>query len=373
MAKKKAAPKKKRAKSTVTKALKSRQEKPDGEVARPWDGPMDNGPKGGITQSLLGLFLSDRERFRLRTVEGLAPPDRFEHRPEYGSMFHVCEAEWASSGGWIAWMEELRKYCQALCRQYPLEQSQIVHWMRVCEAQFPVYLKYWSKDKDEKRRKSVLQEETFKVPYQIPSGRTVYLRGKWDGVSKYGREYFLDENKTKGEVDPEQIRRQLAFDLQTMFYLVALDSNPIGGKNVAGVRYNVILRPLSGGKGTIRKKKGTKKVPAETDDQFYNRLREDVIEAEPDHFFHRWLVLVSPQDKERFRREFLDPILEQLCDWWEWIASEPEDIWVESIHWRTPYGFYNALGQDRGTDLDEYLSSGSTVGLQRGRPLFTEL
>ena len=379
--------KKKTSKKKISKVAKSLK-KVKTERAKPvepvWKGPND--PEGGITQSLLSIFLCCRERFRLRVIEGLGPPDQFNHRMEYGSMWHLCEEVYARSGNPIAnnpvvdapWVKALKSYCQDLCRKYPLSQDQIVYWMNICLTQFPIYLEYWAKTADEKKRKPYMQEQVFGVPYNLPSGRMVRLRGKWDGVSQYGRQFYLDENKTKGEVNVEQIRRQMDFDLQTMLYLVALrNSEEVPEHRVAGVRYNVVLRPLSGGKNSIRQHKPTKGNPSgESDEEFYARLGV-LIAVEPGFYFHRWTVDITSQDVDRFCAQFLTPILEQLCDWWEWMqlvttpGCEFQDI--NGIHWRTPYGFYNVLGEGGSTDVDEYLATGSEVGLVRGKPLFQEL
>ena len=368
----------------VAKSLKKVKAERTKPVEPVWKGPSD--PEGGITQSLLSMFLCCRERFRLRVIEGLGPPDQFNHRMEYGSMWHLCEEVYARSGNPIAnnpvvdapWVKALKSYCQDLCRKYPLSQDQIVHWMNICLTQFPIYLEYWAKTADEKRRKPYMQEQVFGVPYSLPSGRMVRLRGKWDGVSQYGRQFYLDENKTKGEVNVEQIRRQMDFDLQTMLYLVALrNSGEVPEHRVAGVRYNVVLRPLSGGKNSIRQHKPTKGNPSgESDEEFYARLGV-LIAVEPGFYFHRWTVDITSRDVDRFCTQFLTPILEQLCDWWEWMqlvttpGCEFQDI--NGIHWRTPYGFYNVLGEGGSTDVDEYLATGSEVGLVRGKPLFQEL
>ena len=362
--------------SKVAKSLKKVKAERTKPVESVWKGPSD--PEGGITQSLLSVFLCCRERFHLRVIEGLGPPDQFNHRMEYGSMWHLCEEVYASCPGTDYWKRDLKDYCQGLCRKYPLNQQQIVHWYNVCKMQFPIYLEYWAKTADEKRRKPHMQEQTFSVPYSLPSGRVVWLRGKWDGVSQYGRQFYLDENKTKGEVNAEQIRRQMDFDLQTMLYLVALrNSEEVPEHRVAGVRYNVVLRPLSGGKNSIRQHKPTKGNPSgESDEEFYARLG-GLIAAEPDFCFHRWTVDITSRDVDRFCTQFLTPILEQLCDWWEWMqlvttpGCEFQDI--NGIHWRTPYGFYNVLGEGGSTDVDEYLATGSEVGLVRGKPLFQEL
>jgi hypothetical protein len=68
--------------------------------------------------------------------------------------------------------------------------------------------------------------------------------------------------------------------------------------------------------------------------------------------------------------------LEQVCDWYEWIAAAPDDPFrpcEHGIHWRTPYGCYSALALGRMTDMDAFLDGQGDMGLVRGQPLFTEL
>lgn len=144
-----------------------------------WEGPEGLGPKGGVTQSLFSRWLCCRERFRLRVIEGLAPTDTFSHQLEYGQMWHTCEEAFAKNSSHIGALEN---YARSLCKRYPLQQEQIIHWMNVCKVQFPIYIKYWAKHKDVKTTVHLLQEQVFDVPYKLPSGRVVRLRGKWDGV-----------------------------------------------------------------------------------------------------------------------------------------------------------------------------------------------
>jgi hypothetical protein len=44
-----------------------------------------------------------------------------------------------------------------------------------------------------------------------------------------------------------------------------------------------------------------------------------------------------------------------------------------AIHWRHPFGVYDALNEGGSSDLDEYLETGSTVGLEKASTLFPEL
>ena len=351
-----------------------------------WRGPLD-----GITQSMLSEFLICRERFRIRVVDGLRVKEGFSHALEFGNYWHLCEESLGIGGpngsGDRPWEPRLEGYVKSLCRRYPLQQEQIVHWMNICLVQFPIYLDYWAKHADEEVKSPIMSEQVFRVPYCLPSGRVVALRGKWDGVNSLGSSkdspVYLQENKTKGEINEEAMRMRLSFDLQTMFYLVALK---MGGKEygidptqVQGVHYNVVRRPLSGGRHSIRQRQPTKTNPSgESFQEFYARLAEEIA-SEPAYFFMRWRAEIDSSDVYQFRRRFLDPILEQLCDWWEWICSHespfemPKKGDKSSPHWITPYGLWNPMANNRGTEIDEYLRTGSTLGLEKVKTLFGEL
>lgn len=392
--------------------------------------PVWKGPEvDGVTQSLLGRFLVCRERFRVLVIDGLRPRDDFSHRMEYGNMWHLCEEAFASERAYFGeevgttlWEDNLADYCQQLCARYPLRVRDILKWVQVCAVQFPSYRRYWAEHKDTVPATNLLREKSFDVPYLLPSGRTVRLRGKWDSVDflpahvEGNRQYpdgvWLQENKTKGDIDPASIRRQLRMDLQTGVYLVALeqylysplmDSDPDAQKfrhkvadlshlpsdcvPVLGVRYNVVRRPLSGGRHTIVQHKATKNKNGESESDYYARLA-GLIGGEPDYFFMRWKCDVSPADVERFRRTCLDPILEQLCDWYEWVTAPGDHFGEKSmqilgcdhpiecqnaVHFMMPYGVYNPLLEGGTGDVDEYLATGSEAGLRRVTNLFPEL
>lgn len=382
-----------------------------------WQGPEAQGPLGGITFSMLSKWLTCRERFRVRYVEGWEPTRQFSHRIEYGNMWHVCEealaglsivqSNWVDVRGGDTWQANLYAYVKELRQRFPLDQEQIVHWYNVCKIQFPVYVEYWSKHPDVVNRTPLLQEQTFDVPYTLPSGRVVRLRGKWDSVDLIGQGknagVYLQENKTKGDIDELALQRQLTFDLQTMMYLVALHAEMEGEEQtpltelrksrgydapIRGVRYNVVRRPLSGGEGTIVQKKGSKNVAPETDEAFYARVR-GVIDGTgvktdgtnytgPSHWFMRWKFDVTPQDVKRFRDECLDPILEALCNWCHLTTGKPLTAFDQGClqfghHWRHPFGCDNAVNEYGATDVDEYLNTGNTVGMHKRETLFEEL
>lgn len=369
-----------------------------------WQGPCGEGWNGGVTQSMLARFLSCRERFRLKYVCGLEPHDKWNHRLGYGQMWHVCEEALARG---TDWKKDLVNHMVDMIQRYRLQQEEIHKWFCVCQVQFPEYVDYWRNHPDVRNRTPLLQEQVFDVPYTLPSGRVVRLRGRWDSVDLIDGGIYLQENKTKGDVDRQQIERQLSFDLQTMLYLVALQTacsqwnkgegqDWIGERGlehnlvfhpILGVRYNVIRRPLSGGKGNIspHKEKATKTkyTPAETAEQFYERLRRDYLAAEPDYWFFRIRAEISARDVQVFRETCLDPLLEQLCWWYDTITgvpcrvqmqrTKPEWLVATALHYRMPFGIYNALEDNGATEYDAYLRDGSEAGLRRTTELFTEL
>ena len=374
-----------------------------------WLGPCATGPLGGVTQSMIHRFIADRERFRLKYIVGLEPHDRWNKSIGYGNMWHVCEEAHAADLGANGIVTALYKHVTEQCRLHPMQLDEITKWHSVCCVQFPEYVKYWAAHPDVKNRTPLAQERVFDVLHELPSRRTVRLRGKTDSedlitdeittrLTRNGSGIYLQENKTKGDIDKQQVERQLKFDLQTMMYLIAM-RHDWPSYEVLGVRYNVVRRPLSGGKGNIQPHKGkctkptyskkdgrelrpSKITPAETSEQFYERLRRGYIAAEPDYWFFRVRSEVSADDVRVFRQTCLNPLLEAMCDWYEWTIDNNafsrdgypnRKISANGLHYRTPFGGYNPLTENGATEYDNFIESGSEAGLRRVETLFGEL
>jgi hypothetical protein len=354
--------------------------------------------------------MSCRERFRLKYVLGLEPHDKWVKTLGYGNMWHACEEGLAGNGDWHY---KLAEHTRKLYNQYPSQRDELDKWWNVCQIQFPEYIKYWSEHPDVQNRTPLMQEQVFDVPYSLPSGRVVRLRGKFDSVDLIDGGIYLQENKSKGDIDKQQVERQLKFDLQTMLYLIALiesvfhnipgtwmlpdpdgykDGKPIeDGRDcwskdypIRGVRYNVVRRPLSGGKGSIKphaaKYTKTTATPAESMSDYYERLRRDYIAAEPDYWFFRVRAEVSQHDIKVFRDTCLDPLLEQVCAWYDEVTGKIIDhpaygrmYKLPPMNYRTPFGVWSALEEGGATEYDSYLETGSEAGLRRVETLFTEL
>lgn len=351
-----------------------------------WMGPEADHERGGITFSLLNRFLADKERFRVNYVEGIQSEEGFNHYIEYGQMWHTCEEVNAGGGDW---KQGLVAYTQGLVKQYPTQTTQIKHWFEVCKVQYSIYLEHWASHPSRRNWKTLYAEQVFKVKYKIPSGRSVYLRGKWDEIGVLDdKELWFEEHKTKSEVDKQKLARQLTFDLQTMIYVIALQEArtgyggdqqyDMGARPFKGVRYNVVKRPLSGGAGSIRRHKATKNKPEETWESYYARLDTVLREQLDDTQFCRFEVVVTPGDVRRFKEECLDPLLEHVCDWYNWVGKagltfkgNPGD--PNRVHWTHPFGLRNILDDGGSTELDDYLRTGSMVGLAKTDRIFPEL
>lgn len=379
---------------TLSQKLKAKKAKLPSYQVPLWTGPDSAGPNGGVTQGLLQHFLCCRERFRLRFIEGLAPGETFNHRLEYGNFWHLCEESLAAgkqrSNKTDQW-QPLTEYCQELCRRFPFQQEQIEQWYSICKVQFPIYVQHWQNHPDVVRREPIYQEQTFDIAYRLPSGRRLRLRGKWDSVDRIRegktQRIVLKENKVKGDIREDQLRRQLSFDLQTMFYLTALTLHVKHGMvsgatsgQVNQLCYNVVRRPLSGGKDSIRQHKPSKSNPqGETKEEFYARLG-GLIAEDPEHYFMRWNSTITQGvggDVDLFQKRFLNPIGEQLWDWWEAMQHCDHQPWSRfsppKEHWQFPFGVWNALVETGATDMDECVTSGSEVGLVRRERVFPEL
>jgi len=353
-----------------------------------WQGPCGKGPLGGITQSMIVRFLSCRERFRLRYILGLDLYGKWNHRIGYGNMWHICEQFHA---GQEEYETPLLCHTQELIRKYRTQEADIVKWYNVCLVQFPEYAKYWKEHPDVKNRTPLMRESVFDVGYILPSGRMVRLRGKFDSVDLITDKVtgpdggiYLQENKTKGDIDKLQVERQLKFDLQTMLYLIALERVACidygSEAPILGVRYNVIRRPLSGGVGNIRPHKGKATrstiTQAETDEEFYERLRHDYIADDPAYWFFRVRSEVSKKDIQVFKDTCFDPLLETICWWYEQVTNARTrriDDAPPPMNYRTPFGVYSSLEEGGATEYDAYLETGSEAGLQRVETMFPEL
>ena len=371
-----------------------------------WGGPYEQ----GVTQSLLNKFLFCRERFRLLVIHGLREPRKFDHYIQYGQIWH--EAEEAFSGGYD-WKKAMRTYVQKITREFPDSTAEITKWYQIAKRQFVSYIKHWENHTDMDGKEPIAQEHEFCHEYVLPSGRVIYLRGKIDAIdwikgSRRGNSFvYNQENKTKGSssLDEDKIGGELVLNLQTMLYqlntcLFGEKTGQFSPEQVKGTRYNVVRRPLSFGceyfikqrsgrlvndpkikypRGFKGEKKKIRK-GQESDTQFYNRLATH-FEEDPSYWFKRWKVEIHKGDMDSFLEKVLHPILEDLCDWWDWIIEDidnpfrPDDRGIPGggVHYMMPFGVYNPLAEGRQGSYYDYLMTGSDHSLEVVDELMPEL
>lgn len=348
-------------------------------VEHTWENPLWKGPhQDGITFSLLVKFLECRERFRLKVVEGLTEDEGFNHHLEFGSIWH--EGEEAVAEG-KAWKPRMKAYAGKLMAKWPEAEDEINKWVSIATHVFPAYLAHWENHPDTRRRKYYLHEQGFRVPYRLPSGRVLMMRGKIDGGFMEKAIPYIQENKTKGKIYEEGILGGLPTNLQTMWYFIAHNKMP-KMPTAKGVLYNVIRRPLSE-RHPIRPRKN------ESTPQFHKRIRE-TVEANPNYYFMRWKAIITPIDVAKMKRWCINPILESLMDWWEWITTgEPWRIPTKDdlercprlhpnlpgggIHWRFPFGAYHQLASGWEGSFFHLLCHGSRRNVTQAETLFPEL
>lgn len=306
--------------------------------------PFRDIEKDGVTYSFLDEWLLDREQARLSYVEGWASEGGSDAL-NFGIAFHDC-LEWIAAGKSVKSIQRYILSPMKLRKTKKFSRDELEAFdtlMRVVKTVLRQYVGYWEDyDKD---FNYIYQEYSFKVNHTTPSGMTIPLRGRWDAVYEQADGIWLMENKTKSRVDEEAILASLPFDLQTMLYVHALQKHT--GRDVAGILYNVIRRPL------LRQKKN------ESPSEYLLRIEEDIV-ARPEHYFMRWKVDLVAQDVVDWVARSFNPILEQVAQWWESIKADPFEPWGSPFHYSNPQALFTKYGRSRYFNL---ITRGSTEGL----------
>lgn len=342
--------------------------------------PRGDGPNDGTTFSLLSKFLECPRRFGLKVIAGVEEDEGFKEGLEYGNVWHLAE-EYA--GKPADWRGPVRQYYQKLVKQYPNDLKLINKVMYGFAAQFPPYLEYYKKKQEiEQKRIPIMEEESFRLPFKVFDDQIV-MRGKLDLVfgipSKKNTLIYIQENKTKGDIDPVAIPATLFANLQTMIYANAVveliktqphrfPPNP----KFAGVIFNVIRRPASG-----RPPCGPKRGKGESDSDFWRRTSLD-IQKRPHFYFYRWRTDLLPSDISWFNRQTLHPILYRLLLWFDSRANpdkfSPKELRIaRAFDFQYPWGMWSPLAQGFKGSYFTYLTSESTKGLKKTTTLFPEL
>ena len=261
--------------------------------------------KHGLTQSLLSTFMECRQKAKL-SLDSWA---RKTTSPslQFGTMTHnILEQMYSGERSEPPSKKEIEKAIDKQINNWFKDQGvksnendsqQLeVHGAKL-SALLPEYFRFWAKqDFQQTKWVGLEQEFEFKIPifaYQIP------LRGKVDGIYKVGKDLYLFETKTKGQIDPDAIESLLYSDLQTSIYSLAIFH--LYGKYPQGVRYNIIRNP------------GSKPHKDETLQEYTQRLSQEV-KKDPKHYFVRYRVYQPEKDLKGFEEE-LKEIVKDFVNW----------------------------------------------------------
>jgi len=244
--------------------------------------------KDGITQSYIMSFLKCRREFMF-ILNRWTP---IERRTTFlnGSITHdvldkiytyfVKHNETPKSLLIKKWIEEYQiEDIKKMRIKSPTEEINLIK--SVVYVITTEYLRFYREDF--KKDKVIASEEVFDF---IWNGYR--LRGKKDLKMRINSKKWNLETKTMARIEEDTLTEKISFDFQNLFYILAEEYEY--KEPVVGTIYNVIRNP------------GHKPGTGETIFQFSNRLRKE-IRKNPNHFFKRWEIPYSPQDKKEFNTE----------------------------------------------------------------------
>ncbi len=272
--------------------------------------PFYDYKKDGITQSLLGTWLTCRQK-ALWQLEGWTKP-HVSMALTYGTIIHaVLEKVYGQvQTGKLKKPPELKLIQQELKlvekkwyvenprpNKYSIDNLYLS--LLIAETTLPIYFDYWRGEDYRSIRWHKLEQE-FKIPYRLADGRSTFIRGKKDGV--FGNPSLkLFETKTKSIIEEDNLVDTLWFEMQVNIYLWAM--RKVYKKVPSGVLYNIIRR-------TGLRRKETESMP-----NYAKRVAED-IEKRPDFYFIRMEVKVGIKEMDQFEKE-LEAMVTDFCDWWD--------------------------------------------------------
>lgn len=265
--------------------------------------------RDGVTQSLLSMFRSCRQKARLY-LKGL---DSVYHRLPliYGTIGHAILQEAYSDimNGKLKVVPDsrmvkvyARKVEAGWLKENPKPNKEALGFLEyslaILEKTMPLYFDFWRKDL--KQMKWLGLEQKFSQPYTLSDGRKTFVKGKMDGeFEKKG--LWLFESKFKSQIQEGNLMDTLSYETQVMLYLWRLAKK--SGRVPEGTLYNVVRRTA------LRERKG------ESISQFALRVMKDV-EKRPKFYFIRFEIAIVKQDLDAFDSE-LSGMVRDFYDWWE--------------------------------------------------------
>ena len=202
----------------------------------------------------------------------------------------------------------------------------------LCQQLLPEYLKRWDGDfldkytfgNDTIKPKTWIDlEERYETSYIYPDGKKTFLLAIFDGIFyDKKKKLWIFETKTKSRIDEEIIQDMILHDPQIMMSLWI--ARYVLVQIPAGVLYNVVRRP------------GQKLLKDETLNSFFGRVKKEVSNPKRyDHYFKRWEFAIDWSEVRQWKKDFLDPVMEEIRMWFEGNLST----------YTNPYALVNQYGK----------------------------
>lgn len=246
--------------------------------------------KDGVSQSLLGTWLTCREKAKL-TYQDLWTSQQTSNAITFGSLFHSSLEGFYKTGKYdIKTLLQKTKKETEEQRIWTIEdeENKVLNegYLRIL---VPAYLEHYKEI--DKGKKWFAIEKEFKNEW---NGLT--FRGKYDRAYKANGETWLLDTKTKSRLDPN-IQDRLGFDLQIMFYVFNywLEFKTIP----TGFIYDQIKRPAL--------RKGSQ----ETLKHFMERVKEDVDKE----YFSRIRIPMTKTILEEWVKNQFSPMIAEFNSW----------------------------------------------------------
>jgi hypothetical protein len=265
--------------------------------------------RDGITQSLLSLFLTCREKARLY-LQGwnskYCSPALMYGSLGHGMLEHAYLDISSRKLKGIPSEQQIRKYSAIVEKQWLAENPKpktetlvlLETSLALLEVTLPRYFDFWKKDFTKIQWQAL--EEQFCVEAQPMKGVKIKVRGKQDGRFKVRNESWILETKTKSMVNESDLIEALPIDLQVNLYAWAAYIR--SKKCPDGVLYNIIRK-------TALRIGVHESIP-----KFMKKVAKD-MDKRPDFYFVRMEIPILKKEILQFEME-LYSMLRDFHTWW---------------------------------------------------------
>lgn len=280
-----------------------------------WKGPEED----GITQSIMNRFLVCPYEFFLYAGLGLEDPPEYNANLSWGDSFHVgledlIKGETIKDAK-LHMVNHLKENHPQSGPTFPHSMSRMLH----------LYNLSYLEDEE------WLTEQEFEIPYILPNGRKIILRGKLDGHNVSRTKAV--EHKCKKRHDKIKLRREIYKDTQVCLYSL-----------VTGIRnwhYDVIKIP------DIQYSPPAKR----STETYGNQVRRWFEEVDWDAYpinkkkmlwIDQFPVYLSEDNITRFQQRTLNPILLRMCKWYDKVTEDKFDPeCFDDIFYESPLRHFN--------------------------------